>query len=97
MRDTYPPDGAQPAEEEARRHRFLTTRVCPDGMVEGTFRVSPEAGAVVLGVLHSQAAPMPAADGTPDPRSYGQLGRLGEAECRRPTRWRTWPGRPRSR
>jgi hypothetical protein len=41
-------------------------------MVEGTFRLSPEAGAVALGVLHSQAAPLPAADGTPDPRSYGQ-------------------------
>jgi hypothetical protein len=72
MKDTYKPDGAQPSEEEARKLRFLTARVCPDGMVEGKFRLSPEAGAVVLGVLHSQAAPLPAADGTPDPRTYQQ-------------------------
>jgi hypothetical protein len=92
MKDTFTPDGTPPSEEEARRYRFLSTRVCPDGMVEGTFRLSPEAGAVALGVLHSQAAPLPAADGTPDPRSYHQLGRLGEAECRRPMRSRTSPG-----
>jgi hypothetical protein len=92
MKDTYTPDGAQPSEEEARKQRFLTSWVCPDGMVEGKFRLSPEAGAVVLGVLHSQAAPLPADDGTPDPRSYPQLGRLGEAECRRPTPSRTSPG-----
>jgi hypothetical protein len=92
MKDTFKPDGAQPSEEEARKYRFLSTRVCSDGMVEGKFRLSPEAGAVVLGVLHSQAAPMPAEDGTPDPRSYHQLGRLGEAECRRLMPWKTWPG-----
>jgi hypothetical protein len=72
MKDTFKPDGAQPSEDEARKLRFLTARVCPDGMVEGKFRLSPEAGAVVLGVLHSQAAPLPADDGTPDPRSYHQ-------------------------
>jgi hypothetical protein len=72
MRDTFKPDGVQPSEEEARKLRYLTARVCRDGMVEGKFRLSPEAGAVVLGVLHSQAAPLPADDGTPDPRSYQQ-------------------------
>jgi hypothetical protein len=72
MRDTFKPDGVQPSEEEARKLRYLTAHVCRDGMVEGKFRLSPEAGAVVLGVLHSQAAPLPAADGTPDPRSYQQ-------------------------
>jgi len=70
--DTVKPDGDQPTEEEASRHRSMSMRSCPDGMVQGTFRLTPGQGAKAMAVLGGQAAPAPAADGTPDPRSAGQ-------------------------
>ena len=71
------PDGRAPSEAEARRHRRLSLTERADGSLEGSFRLAPVAGAKLVAVLTGQAAPMPADDGSPDPRSYPQ--RLADA------------------
>jgi hypothetical protein len=75
--DTLLPDGALPDEADATRLRGLTISARRDGTVEGKFRLTPAQGAKAIAVLHGHAAPAPAADGTPDPRSAGQ--RLADA------------------
>jgi hypothetical protein len=75
--DTIDPDGAQPSEQEQRRHRSLAVQERRDGGVEGRFRLSAGAGAKLLAVLQPLAAPRPAEDGCRDDRSHGQ--RLADA------------------
>ncbi|MCW2539079.1 MAG: endonuclease [Frankiales bacterium] len=75
--DTVLPDGVLPDEAEAARHRGLSLHTRRDGAVEGTFRLTPAQGAKAIAVLQGQAAPTPAEDGTPDPRSSSQ--RLADA------------------
>jgi hypothetical protein len=70
--DTIDPDGAQPSEDELRRHRSLSTQQRRDGSVAGSFRLGAAAGAKLLAVLHPLAAPRPAGDGCRDDRSHGQ-------------------------
>ncbi|HEY2041560.1 MAG TPA: DUF222 domain-containing protein, partial [Jatrophihabitans sp.] len=69
---TIDPDGAQPSEEQQRARRSLVMRVEADGMIADRFQLSAGQGAKVMAVLHGHAAPAPAADGSPDPRSSPQ-------------------------
>ncbi|HEY2043893.1 MAG TPA: DUF222 domain-containing protein, partial [Jatrophihabitans sp.] len=69
---TIDPDGAQPSEEQQRARRSLVMRVEADGMIAGRFQLSAGQGAKVMAVLHGHAAPAPAEDGSPDPRSSPQ-------------------------
>ncbi|HEY2078874.1 MAG TPA: DUF222 domain-containing protein, partial [Streptosporangiaceae bacterium] len=69
---TIDPDGAQPSEEQQRARRSLVMRLGADGMLSGRFQLSAGQGAKVMAVLHGHAAPAPAEDGSPDPRSSPQ-------------------------
>ncbi|HEY2044577.1 MAG TPA: DUF222 domain-containing protein, partial [Jatrophihabitans sp.] len=69
---TIDPDGAQPSEEQQRARRSLSMRLGADGMLSGRFQLSAGQGAKVMAVLHGHAAPAPAEDGSPDPRSSPQ-------------------------
>jgi len=68
----YAPDVL--AERERRQHedRFLTLTQRRGGMLGIRGSLDKEAGALVLSVLASLAAPAPAIDGTPDLRTGGQ-------------------------
>ena len=68
----YAPDVLEERERRQREDRFLTLIQRPGGTLGIRGSLDKEAGALVLAVLGSLAAPSPAVDGTPDLRSGGQ-------------------------
>jgi len=69
----YDQDGAEPGNQE-RRHRNRNFRLVqrPDGSGYGDFELTAELTELLLTHFDALAAPAPAADGTPDPRTAGQ-------------------------
>jgi len=69
----YDQDGAEPGNQE-RRHRNRNLRLVqrPDGSGYGDFELTAELTELLLTHFDALAAPAPAADGTPDPRTAGQ-------------------------
>ena len=68
----YAPDVLEERERRQREDRFLTLIQRPGGTLGIRGSLDKEAGALVLSVLGSLAAPSPAVDGTPDLRTGGQ-------------------------
>ena len=68
----YAPDVLEERERRQREDRFLTLIQRPGGTLGIRGSLDKEAGALVLSVLGSLAAPSPAVDGAPDLRTGGQ-------------------------
>ena len=66
------PDGLEVDGERAQAARRLTLATTLDGCVHIQGLLDPVGGATVLAALDPLAAPHPAADGTPDPRTADQ-------------------------
>lgn len=65
-------DGTEPRDEALQRRRSFTLYTGSDGWSKASGFLSPRLTAVVKTVLDSLAAPAPAEDRTPDPRSHAQ-------------------------
>jgi hypothetical protein len=70
--DTLLPDGTLADEQWQQRRRFLSCVPNGEGMHRLTADLDTETAALALAVLHSLAAPKPAANGDRDERSAGQ-------------------------
>jgi hypothetical protein len=70
--DTLLPDGTLADERLQQRRRFLSCVPNGEGMHRLTADLDTETAALALTVLHSLAAPKPAADGDRDERTAGQ-------------------------
>ena len=70
--DTLVPDGTLADERWQQRRRFLSCVPNGEGMHRLTADLDSETAALALAVLHSLAAPKPAADGDHDERTAGQ-------------------------
>ncbi|HST49103.1 HNH endonuclease signature motif containing protein [Jatrophihabitans sp.] len=70
--DTLLPDGTLADERFQQRRRFLSCVPNGEGMHRLTADLDSETAALALTVLHSLAAPKPAAEGDPDERTAGQ-------------------------
>lgn len=70
--DTLLPDGTLADERWQQRQRFLSCVPNGEGMHRLTADLDSETAALALTVLHSLAAPKPAADGDRDERTAGQ-------------------------
>jgi hypothetical protein len=70
--DTLFPDGTLADEQWQQRHRFLSCVPNGEGMHRLTADLDSETAALAVAVLHSLAAPKPAADGDRDERTAGQ-------------------------
>ncbi len=70
--DTMLPDGTLADERWQQRHRFLSCVPNGEGMHRLTADLDSETAALAHAVLHSLAAPKPAADGERDERTAGQ-------------------------
>jgi hypothetical protein len=70
--DHLDPDGVLRDEDYRERRRDLSVHQRPDGTVHGSFELTAACGERLLTILDSLARPLPAADGTADPRSPGQ-------------------------
>jgi hypothetical protein len=70
--DTLLPDGTLADEQWQQRHRFLSCVPNGEGMHRLIADLDSETAALALTVLHSLAAPKPAADGDRDERTAGQ-------------------------
>ena len=81
--ETVDPDGVLRDVEYRDRRRSLVIHQRPDGSVFGTFDGTAEFGELLLTTLDVLAAPKPAADGTPDPRSPEQRNHDGLADAMR--------------
>jgi len=75
------PDGEQEAEQRRERERRFTLALLPNGWSRPSGRLDPQLTAQLQAVLDALAAPRPAADGTPDPRSPEQRRHDGLAEA----------------
>jgi hypothetical protein len=62
------------ARDEAARARARTLTICTEGsgMVHLSGALTPQCGAALTAALDTWSAPLPAADGTPDPRTGAQ-------------------------
>ena len=67
----FAPEVLEEQEAAARQARFLTLTTRADGTVALRGLLDKEAGALAMAVLGPLAAPIPAADGIPDPRDTG--------------------------
>lgn len=72
LRDIFDPDGKEPREDRAWRSREFTIRDRGDGTHKLTGTLTDEGAAILKAALDPLAAPRPAQDGTPDPRTPGQ-------------------------
>jgi hypothetical protein len=72
LRDIFDPDGAEPRDERAWRSRELRITNIGGGRHRITGTLTDEGAALLNAALDPLAAPRPAHDGTPDPRSPGQ-------------------------
>jgi len=72
LADTLLPDGTLADERFQQRRRFLSCVPNGEGMHRLTADLDSETAALALTVLHSLAAPKPAAEGDPDERTAGQ-------------------------
>jgi len=70
--DTLLPDGTLAEEQRQQRRRFLSCVPNGEGMHRLTADLDSDTAALALAVLHSLAAPKPAADGDRDERTAGQ-------------------------
>jgi hypothetical protein len=75
------PDGEEERERRRERERGFTLSPLPDGWSRPSGRFDPQLTAQLQAVLDALAAPRPAADGTPDPRSPEQRRHDGLAEA----------------
>ncbi len=72
LADCLDPDGRLADERDHARRREVTLTRCRDGSARLTGRVTPGCTAVWEAVFDALAAPVPAEDGAPDPRTAGQ-------------------------
>lgn len=70
--DTYDQDGRLASDDDRERRRFLDLRQRADGTVSGSFQTDAVTGEALLTVLDALGRPLPAEDGTADPRSARQ-------------------------
>jgi hypothetical protein len=70
--DTLDPDGALADEQQQQRRRYLSLSPLGDGMFRICGELDAHASALAMTVLHSLAAPRPAAAGDRDERTGGQ-------------------------
>lgn len=70
--DYLDPDGSLTDDADHQRHREVNVVRNRDGSFTLSGRLTPECGALAEAVLDSLSRPVPAADGTPDPRRAGQ-------------------------
>jgi hypothetical protein len=66
------PDGTLASDAEQQRRRRLTLAPRSDGTYAMSGELTAACGATLTALLSAHAAPQPATDGTPDPRSHGQ-------------------------
>jgi hypothetical protein len=72
LKDIFDPDGTQPREDRAWRSRDLTIIDIGGGRHRIAGTLTDEGATTLKAALDPLAAPRPAEDGTPDPRSPGQ-------------------------
>jgi hypothetical protein len=70
--DYLDPDGSLSDDADHERHREVNVVRNRDGSFTVTGRLTPECGALAETVFDSLSRPVPATDGTPDPRRAGQ-------------------------
>jgi hypothetical protein len=66
------PDGSAPRDAELDRHRGFSLLAKPDGSALARGTLTPEATAAWQAIFDALAAPVPDADGSPDPRTPAQ-------------------------